>query len=174
MPASTGSQPASTRSRTSPALNRLHDQVEIGEAIVAEIRGLFASDTARVYRVDQASAMCEPIAFGGTFLGSTDPAAEVLRVPIGTGLTGWVAAHNTAVRVADVTSDPRGLVVGPDQVPESMLVAPMSFEDVVRGVVVVQQEGHRPVLRDDLVTLRDLRGLRRPGARQRREHRPPP
>ncbi len=140
-------------------LNRLHDPVAIGEAIVAEIRGLFASDTARVYRVDQASAMCEPIAFGGIFLGSTDPAAEVLRVPIGTGLTGWVAAHNTAVRVADVTSDPRTLAVGPDQVPESMLVAPMSFEDVVRGVVVVSKKGVDQYVEDDLVTLRIFAGF---------------
>ncbi len=54
-------------------LNRLHDPTEIGHVIVAEVRGLFASDTARVYRVDRAAGMCEPIAFGGTFLGVSDP-----------------------------------------------------------------------------------------------------
>ena len=140
-------------------LNRLHDQTEIGEAIVAEVRGLFSSDTARVYRVDHALGMCEPIAFGGTFLGVSDPAAEVLRVPIGAGLTGWVAAHNTAVRVADTRTDPRRLVVGLDEEPESMLVAPMTFDDVVRGVVVVSNKGTDRYIEDDLATLRIFAGF---------------
>ena len=140
-------------------LNRLHDQTEIGQAIVAEVRGLFSSNTARVYRVDHDAEMCEPIAFGGTFLGVSDPAAEVLRVPIGTGLTGWVAAHNTAVRVADTRTDPRRLVVGPDEEPESMLVAPMTFDDVVRGVVVVSKKGTDRYTEDDLATLRIFAGF---------------
>jgi diguanylate cyclase (GGDEF)-like protein/PAS domain S-box-containing protein len=140
-------------------LSRLHDPVEIGQVIVAEVRGLFASDTARVYLIDHAAGMCEPIAFGGTFLGVSDPSADLLRVPIGTGLTGWVAAHNTAVRVADARTDPRRLVVGPDEEPESMLVAPMSFEDVVRGVVVVSKKGADRYVEDDLATLRIFAGF---------------
>ncbi len=140
-------------------LNRLHDATEIGQAIVAEVRGLFDSDTARVYRVDHATGMCEPIAFGGTFLGVSDPSADVLRVPIGIGLTGWVAAHNTAVRVTDTRADPRRLVVGPDEEPESMLVAPMSFDDVVRGVVVVSKKGADRYVEDDLATLRVFAGF---------------
>ncbi|HYN48707.1 MAG TPA: diguanylate cyclase [Candidatus Nanopelagicales bacterium] len=140
-------------------LNRLHDQTEIGQAIVVEARGLFASDTARVYRVDHAAGMCEPIAFGGTFLGVSDPAAEILRVPIGTGLTGWVAAHNTAVRVADTRTDPRRLIVGPDGEAESMLLAPMTFEDVVLGVVVVSKKGADRYDEDDLATLRIFAGF---------------
>jgi diguanylate cyclase (GGDEF)-like protein/PAS domain S-box-containing protein len=140
-------------------LNRLHDPLEIGHAIVAEIRGLFDSDTARVYRVDHATEMCEPIAFGGTFLGVSDPSADVLRVPVGIGLTGWVAANNTAVRVADGRTDPRRLIVGPDEEPESMLLAPMSFEDVVRGVVVVSKKGLDRYVEDDLATLRIFAGF---------------
>ncbi len=140
-------------------LNRLHDPTKIGQAIVAEVRGLFESDTARVYRVDHAAGTCEPIAFGGIFLGVPDPAVEVLRVPIGTGLTGWVAAHNTAVRVADARTDPRRLVVGPDEEPESMLLVPMTFEDVVRGVVVVSKKGADRYVEDDLATLRIFAGF---------------
>ena len=140
-------------------LNRLHDPVEIGQAIVAEVRGLFDSDTARVYQVDHASGMCEPIAFGGVFLGVSDPSADVLRVPIGTGLTGWVVANNTALRVADTRTDPRRLQVGVDEDPESMLFAPMSFEDVVRGVVVVSKKGVDRYVEDDLSTLRIFAGF---------------
>ncbi len=140
-------------------LNRLHDPVAIGQAIVAEVRGLFDSDTARVYQVDHAAGICEPIAFGGVFLGVSDPSADVLRVPIGTGLTGWVAAHNTALRVADTRTDPRRLQVGVDEDAESMLFAPMSFEDVVRGVVVVSKKGVDRYTEDDLSTLRIFAGF---------------
>ena len=103
--------------------------------------------------------MCEPIAFGGTFLGVSDPSPDVLRVPVGTGLTGWVAAHDTAVRVADARTDPRRLVVGPDEEPESLLVAPMTFDDVVRGVVVVSKKGADRYTDDDLATLRIFAGF---------------
>ncbi len=40
--------------------------------------------------------MCEPIAFQGTFLGIDDPDPAALRVPVGEGLTGWVAEHGRA------------------------------------------------------------------------------
>ena len=116
--------------------------------------------------------MCEPVAFGGVFLGVADPSADLLRVPIGKGLTGWVAAHATPVRVADARFDPRRLVVGPDEEPESMLLAPMTYEDVVRGVLVVSKKGIDRYAADDLTTLSDLRRLRRPGARERGEPRP--
>ena len=75
------------------------------------------------------------------------------------GLTGWVAAHNTAVRVADTRTDPRRLVVGPDEEPESMLVAPMTFDDLVLGVVVVSKKGTDRYSEDDLATLRIFAGF---------------
>ena len=140
-------------------LNRIHEVAAIGEAIVAEIRHLFASDTARVYSVDHVSGMCEPIAFGGIFLGTADPSREVLRVEIGRGLTGWVAANNAPLRVADARSDPRRLTVGTDEEPESMLFAPMTYEDVVRGVIVVSKKGFDRYAADDLTTLSIFAGF---------------
>ena len=119
-------------------LNRLHDQTEIGQAIVAEVRGLFASDTARVYRSTTPPGCASRSRSAGIFLGRLRPVRRrSCASPIGHGLTGWVAAHNTPLRVADARTDPRRLMVGPDEEPESMLVAPMTFEDVVRGVIVV-------------------------------------
>jgi GAF domain-containing protein len=47
----------------SARLSRNADLPSIAEAIVAEVRRLAATDSIRVYRVDQASGMCEPIAF---------------------------------------------------------------------------------------------------------------
>jgi diguanylate cyclase (GGDEF)-like protein/PAS domain S-box-containing protein len=141
------------------SLNKIHEVAAIGQVIVAEIRSLFASDTARVYAVDHATRMCEPIAFGGVFLGTADPSPDLLRVEIGRGLTGWVAANNTPVRVADARRDPRRLSVGPTEEPESMLLAPMTYEDVVRGVVVVSAKGFDRYSSDDLTTLSIFAGF---------------
>ena len=140
-------------------LNRIHEVAAIGQAIVAETRNLFDSDTARVYTVDHVAGMCEPIAFGGVFLGTADPSREMLRVEIGRGLTGWVAANNAPLRVADARRDPRRLTIGSDEDPESMLLAPMAYEDVVRGVIVVSKKGFDRYATDDLTTLSIFAGF---------------
>jgi diguanylate cyclase (GGDEF)-like protein/excisionase family DNA binding protein len=134
-------------------LNRIQDVSEIGQAIVGETRRLLDYDTIRVYRVDEATAMCEPIAFHGRFLGTGDPPADRLRVAVGTGLTGWVAEHNETLRIADATADKRGLIVGDAGMPESMLLVPMSFEDRVCGVIVVSKLGQDRFDTDDEATL---------------------
>ena len=77
-------------------LNRVQDVASIGESIMSEARTLIDCDTARVYRVDDATATCEPIAFSGQWMGHEDPDPERLRVKVGQGMTGWVAAHNKA------------------------------------------------------------------------------
>jgi diguanylate cyclase (GGDEF)-like protein/PAS domain S-box-containing protein len=139
-------------------LNRIHDVAEIGRAIVEQIRGLYDSDTARFYTIDRETGMCEPVAFSGTFLGSQDPDPEVLRVPIGTGLTGWVAEHNTPLRIGDTSRERRRRVVGVDE-PESMLFAPVAYEDRAIGVVVASKKGIDRYSADDLTTLSIFAGF---------------
>lgn len=134
-------------------LNGLTDVGMIGEAIVAEAGSLIAFDTIRVYRVDPVSRYCEPIAFEGTFMGTGSPAPEALRVPIGTGLTGWVAEHNLPLMVGDAQADGRSVIVGRTDGPESMLVVPMSFESSVRGVIVLSRLGIDQFTADDQTTL---------------------
>ncbi len=123
-------------------LNRIQGVDAIGEAIVAEADKLIAHDTIRVYRVDTTRGMCEPIAFQGEFLGIGRPSIDQLRVPIGTGITGWVAAHNQAVRLADARRDSRGQQVGNPRGAESMLAVPMAWESSVLGVIVVSRDGY--------------------------------
>ncbi len=134
-------------------LNRIHDVVGIGQVIVSEARGLIDHDTVRVYRVDHEAGACEPIAFQGTFAGLEHPDATDLRVTIGQGLTGWVAEHGQIVRLADAANDPRSLIVGPTEGPESMLLVPMTYEDVVQGVLVVSKAGADRFDADDETTL---------------------
>ena len=123
-------------------LNRVQDVAGIGESIMAEARTLIDCHTIRVYRVDSAAGTCEAIAFNGQFMGSDDPGPERLRVKVGQGLTGWVAANNRPIRTGDAAADPRGVTVGSvAEGPESMLLVPMSYEDAVRGVIVLSKMG---------------------------------
>ncbi|MEX1172516.1 MAG: EAL domain-containing protein [Chloroflexota bacterium] len=134
-------------------LSGLHSADAIAWAIVDAVERLTDNDTIRVYRVDHASGMCEPVAFRGTFLGYDDPQAETLRVAVGTGLTGWVAEHGRPIRLDDAAADPRSRIVGSTEQPESMLIMPMVHEERVEGVIVVSAVGRDRYDADDEVTL---------------------
>lgn len=134
-------------------LNRIHDTQAIGEAIVIETGRLIEFDTIRVYIVDRAAGMCEPIAFQGEFMGVRNPTPDMLRVPIGTGLTGWCAEHNEPIVVGNAAEDPRGLQVGRPLGVESLLVVPMSYEDRVHGVIVCSKLGRNRFGSDDQMIL---------------------
>jgi diguanylate cyclase (GGDEF)-like protein len=134
-------------------LNRLQDVEGIAQAIVAGTQSLIDHDTIRVYEVDHQNGMCEPIAFQGTFMGVTDPDPALLRVAVGDGLTGWVAAHGESVRLGDALADPRVLVVQSTDGPESMLIVPMLFDGTVHGVIVVSKDGPDRFDADDETTL---------------------
>ena len=143
----------------SSRLNRIQDVAGIGDAIVAEADRLIGHDTIRVYTVDQATAMCEPIAFHGEFEGIGMLTPEVLRLRIGEGLTGWVAEHNETIRLGDASSDPRALHVGTNQgAAESILLVPMSYESRVLGVIVVSKAGYDQFSEDDQRTLEIFAG----------------
>ena len=133
-------------------LSGLHDQASIAAAIVEEAKRIIEHDTIRVYHVDHATRMCEPIAFEGELVHPTDPDLRTLAMPIGTGLTGWVAEHGQALRLDDALTDPRVLILG-ERRPESMLLVPMVQEEVVRGVIVVSAAGVGRFDNEDEVTL---------------------
>ena len=134
-------------------LNGLTDVRGIGDAIVAEAGSLIDFDTIRIYRVATDVGWCEPIAFQGVFMGTANPTAEMLRVQVGTGLTGWVAEHNEVLRIGDAQADGRSVVMGRADGPESMLLVPMPFEGQVRGVIVVSRLGRDRFGPDDQTTL---------------------
>ena len=139
-------------------LNRLQDAHGVARAIVAEARRLIDYDTIRVYVVDHEAGMCEPIAFHGSFQGSTDPDLDTLRVPVGTGLTGWVAAHGKTIRLGDAGSDPRAFNLVPSDRPESALLVPMTYEKTVHGVLVVSKVGRDRFDSDDETTFNIFAG----------------
>ena len=142
----------------SSRLNRIQDVAGIGDAIVAEADRLIGHDTIRVYTVDQATSICEPIAFHGEFEGIGLLTPDVLRLRIGEGLTGWVAEHNETIRLGDASSDPRALHVGTSHGAESILLVPMSYESRVLGVIVVSKAGYDQFGEDDQRTLEIFAG----------------
>jgi diguanylate cyclase (GGDEF)-like protein/excisionase family DNA binding protein len=142
----------------SARLSGIQDVRGIGETIVAEAGTMVSFDTIRVYQVEHETGWCEPIAFQGTFLGTTTPDPEVLRVRIGEGLTGWVAEHGEPLLLADARDDPRSVMLGDTSNPEPMLLVPMIHEDHVHGVVVASRLGREPFGADDEMILNIFAG----------------
>ncbi len=64
--------------------------------------------------------------------------AAVLLLPIGKGVTGWVVVHGESVRVGDVRSDPRYVMVRPEV--RSELAVPIRLDGESRGALNVDSE----------------------------------
>jgi GAF domain-containing protein/HAMP domain-containing protein len=60
------------------------------------------------------------------------------RVPVGTGITGWVAEHRRPLRINDVTTDPRYIILSPNT--RSELAIPLIYRNEVLGVLNVESE----------------------------------
>ncbi|MEO8462577.1 MAG: GAF domain-containing protein [Chloroflexota bacterium] len=131
-------------------LNRLSDVAAIGEAIATELKQLIDYHNVRVYR--QVGEDLIPVAMLGEVGEYIDQTPEQLRTTVGQGITGWVAAHRVAQYLPDADADPRtNTIAGTDDaMDESMLLAPMLFEDAVLGVLVLSKLGLNQFTDDDL------------------------
>jgi diguanylate cyclase (GGDEF)-like protein len=131
-------------------LNRLTDEVEIAEATAGELHGLIDSHNVRVYRVRGNDLV--PVAMRGQVGEYEDETPDQLRLKVGDGITGWVAVHATPVYLRDAAADPRAQTIPgtEDDLDESMLLAPMVFEDRVLGVLVLSKLGLDQFSHDDL------------------------
>jgi diguanylate cyclase (GGDEF)-like protein len=71
---------------------------------------------------------------------------------VGQGITGWVAQHRIAQNLPDAAADPRASTIPgtEDDLDESMLLAPMLYEDEVLGVLVLSKLGLHQFSDDDL------------------------
>jgi signal transduction histidine kinase len=65
-------------------------------------------------------------------------AAGILRLPLGKGITGWVALHGITARVGHVRHDPRYVMLRPEV--QSELAVPLLLDGEVRGVLNVDSE----------------------------------
>jgi len=131
-------------------LNRLASVGDIGTAIATELRQLIDYHNVRVYRLVGDDLM--PVAMRGQLGPYEDETPDQLRVKIGQGITGWVAAHRVPANIPDAVREPRcNTIPGTeDDLDESMLLAPMTFEDRVLGVLVLSKLGLDQFRDDDL------------------------
>jgi diguanylate cyclase (GGDEF)-like protein/excisionase family DNA binding protein len=131
-------------------LSRLTTGHEIGVAIANELRQLIDSHNVRVYRLRGDDLI--PVAMRGQVGEYVDETADQLQVKYGEGITGWVAEHRIAQSLPDAGKDPRANTIPgtDDDLDESMLLAPMLFEDQVLGVLVHSKLGLHQFSDDDL------------------------
>ncbi|HEY8370032.1 MAG TPA: GAF domain-containing protein [Thermodesulfobacteriota bacterium] len=89
--------------------------------------------------------------------GLSAEARRRIRLRKGEGITGWVAAHGTPLRVADVTKDPRYVVANENV--RSELAVPMSWDGAVIGVINVDHYRLDAFTEDDQDLLVSLAAL---------------
>ncbi|MEA2653292.1 MAG: hypothetical protein QOI37_519 [Chloroflexota bacterium] len=131
-------------------LSRLSSVADIGRSIATELRQLIDYHNARVYRLVGSDLI--PVAMLGQVGEYTDETPDQLRVRMGEGITGWVAANRLAQNLGDAAADPRAHTIPgtEDDLAESMLLAPMIFDDQVLGVLVLSKLGLNRFTDDDL------------------------
>src|SRR3954462_4879656 len=131
-------------------LSRLGDEREIGIAIATELRQLIDYHNVRVYRLRGDDLV--PVAMQGQVGEYIDETPEQLAVKFGEGITGWVAQHRGGQNLPDAGAAPRAntLPGTEDDLDESMLLAPMVYEDQVLGVLVLSKLGLSQFRDDDL------------------------
>ena len=131
-------------------LSRLSSVDEIGQSIATELRQLIDYHNARVYRLVGQDLI--PVAMLGQVGEYIDETPDQLRVELGEGITGWVAEHRIAQNLGNAAADPRATTIPgtEDDLDESMLLAPMVFDDRVLGVLVLSKLGLDKFTDDDL------------------------
>ena len=131
-------------------LNRLTSVKAIGDAIATELRDLIDYHNVRVYRLDGEDLV--PVAMQGQVGEYVDETPELLKIGRGVGITGWVATNRLPQRLDDAAADERAQTIPGtvEDLDESMLLAPMLFEDEVLGVLSLSKLGLRQFRDDDL------------------------
>jgi diguanylate cyclase (GGDEF)-like protein len=137
-------------------LNRLNSVKEIGEAIVGELRGLIDYHSCRVYLVEGDEVV--PVAVKGDGL-SEEEQVQALRIKLGTGVTGTVAATGRSMLVANALECAEAIQIpGTEEVDESVIAVPLRYGSRVTGVVFLSKLGVRQFDESDLRLLEVLAG----------------
>ena len=84
-----------------------------------------------------------PVAWRGEVGVYVGEDGHQLRIRVGEGITGWVAVHGEPQYLPDAARDPRAATIPgtEDELDESMLLAPMHYEDRTVGVIVLSKLG---------------------------------
>jgi len=131
-------------------LSRLTSLRDIGDAIATELQRLIDYHNVRVYTIRGDDLI--PVAWQGQIGEYFEETEEQLRLKMGHGITGWVAAHGTPEYLPDAAHDPRARTIPgtSENLPESLLVVPTIYEERVIGVIVLSKLGLHQFTEDDL------------------------
>jgi K+-sensing histidine kinase KdpD len=128
--------------RFAAALNRAPDVPGIGEAVTSELGTLLDYHNCRIHLLDTDGETLIPIAFRGELSEYQGETYDALITKVGRGLTGHVAESRQSYYSPDANQDPYATTIpGTDDVDESMLAAPLVFDDLLVGVVVLSKIG---------------------------------
>ncbi len=123
-------------------LSRSRDVLSVAEAVAREIASVIDWQALRFFVVEPDGKTLRPIVLRSTSPHYASERPEQLRIRIGQGLAGHVAASREAELVADVRADKRGThIPNTDDVDESMLLVPLVYEDEVFGVLTLTRLG---------------------------------
>jgi GAF domain-containing protein len=108
----------------------------LGEALQSAVNGLqvtLGGDRVSILLVDREKKMLEVKAAVGYANDIFD-----LRIPIGSGITGWVAAHRRTLRVNNVLQDTRYIEGSPNT--RSEMAIPLLYRSELLGILNVESE----------------------------------
>ncbi len=133
-------------------LTRLTSVEEVSAALCSQTQRVVAFDNARVYVLLGDDRTLDPVAFRPHAREYQGESVAGLRVKVGEGITGWVAATGQQLIVHDAAHDPRAMHVpgSVELAEESMLLAPLRSEGRVIGVVVLSRLGLNRFSDDEL------------------------
>jgi len=137
-------------------LTRLTDMSAISSVIIDQTQAVIPYDSARVYIREDNELRTIAFRGRGAYAFETD---DILRVRMGEGITGWVAQHARSHIVDDARADPRAATIpGTPAFEESMMFAPLMYEEDLIGVIVLVRLGRRLFSESDLRLLTILAG----------------
>ena len=117
-------------------LNRSRDVATVADAVAAQIASVIDWHGLRFYLLQADGVTLEPIKLAYKVDHYAHHTPDLVRLRLGEGLGGHIAAGGEAEIVNDAAHDPRTRrVAGTDDVDESMIVVPLRFEDEVLGAL---------------------------------------
>jgi diguanylate cyclase (GGDEF)-like protein len=133
-------------------LTRLTTVASVTAALCTETRRVIPYDNIRVHLLGDDGRTLEAVAFRSHAPSYQGESADALRVVVGEGLTGVVAATGRPLLIADSARDPRALDVPdtPELPEESMLLVPIRHEARTIGVITLARVGLGRFSDDDL------------------------
>ena len=105
------------------------------EALESAVKGLqvtLGGDRVSILLLHREKNLLEVKASTG-YAGGTE-----VQIPLGSGITGWVAAHKRPLRIKDVREDPRYIEVSSNT--RSELAVPLAYRNELLGVLNVESE----------------------------------